>query len=458
MSQIDIPKNWKLVTVEDLSEIITKGSTPTTYGHNYTESGIPFLRAENVSDNHLNFNNLKYISRETHNFLKRSIIKPNDVLLTIAGSIGRTAVVPIESKEMNANQAVSIIRLNHNCLPEYLSYFLNSNLAKQQIIGSQVITSIPNLSLSMIAKLSLPLPPKDIQKKIVQKLDYIFGEIEKRKKMIIPLQEINKLKILSYTTYQNVLKLALSGKLTKQNNEESNTLDRMSKKTTIHTSNSNGTKFKDLPKLPNGWEWITMDEVTDLITDGDHLTPPRLDDGKPMLSAKNIRDGFIDWENIQYVSDSDFQKSLKRCNPTKGDVLMVCVGATIGRAAIVETDEPFMLVRSVALLRPSNKIYPHYLLAVINYSETQKHMLNNRNISAQPGLYLSQIKKIPVPLPPLKEQEHIVEKLRNYKEKIDIINNDVIKKIIENRIRLVKHYDYLTDQILNSAFSGKLVN
>lgn len=451
MSQNHI--EWQTKKLREVCKNITSGGTPSRTNSEYFGGNTPWLKIGDLNNSTV-YDSTEKITKKGLESSSANLLPKNTVLIAMYGAtIGKTAIL---GSECATNQAICALQCSDLLEPDFLHYFLKSQYFKIRNMAEGAAQ--PNINQNKIKELEISFPPRDLQKKIVQKLDYILGQLEEKKKTIAPLQEISKLKILAHATYQNVLRSALSGELTKQINNGHSTLDRTSKKITVHTSNSNRIEFKDFPKLPCDWDWVTMEEATVLITDGDHQTPPRLSDGKPMLSAKNIRDGYIDWKNIQYVSDRDFQKSLKRCNPTRGDILMVCVGATIGRAAIVDTDEPFMLVRSVALLRTSSKIHPHYLLAVINYSETQKHMMSNRNISAQPGLYLSQIKKIPIPLPPLKEQEYIIEKLRNYKEKINIINNNAIEKIIENRIRLVSQYDYLTRQILEYAFSGKLIN
>src|SRR3989344_3657240 len=90
----------------EVCELVTKGTTPKTYGYSLTSVGVPFLRAEDVNNTELDVNNTaSCISKETHNFLSRSKTKAGDVLLTIAGTIGRVAVVRDNFPEMNMNQA-----------------------------------------------------------------------------------------------------------------------------------------------------------------------------------------------------------------------------------------------------------------------------------------------------------------------------------------------------------------
>lgn len=154
----------KKVKLKDISEIITKGTTPTTYGYEYQENGIPFLRVENISGGRIINSNLKYINEETHNFLRRSKLRKGDVLYTIAGAIGRSAVFDIDSPA-NINQAVAIIRLKENVDPFFISAFLDGDLTTEEVNKMIVQVAQANLSLTQLGSIEIPLPDISIQKK-----------------------------------------------------------------------------------------------------------------------------------------------------------------------------------------------------------------------------------------------------------------------------------------------------
>lgn len=148
------------VKVGDLATVVTKGTTPTTLGHDYVSDGIRFLRAQNISNGSVVFNEDDLlISPETNELLKRSQIQSEDVLLSIAGSVGRSAVVPKEAPQLNCNQAVAIIRLNGKILPRFFRHWLDSVDAQRQMAGASVTMTISNLSLTQIKNLQIPLPP-----------------------------------------------------------------------------------------------------------------------------------------------------------------------------------------------------------------------------------------------------------------------------------------------------------
>lgn len=174
----DIPENWKWVKLGNLSSIITKGTTPRGGKVSYLDEGIGFLRAENVAGfDKLNLVDLKFVDENTHStFLKRSILEENDILITIAGTLGRTAIVRKEDLPLNANQAVSLTRLINSELLnlKYLVFAINAPIIQSMLTGKKKTTAIPNLTLEIINDCILPLPPLEEQQRIVEKIEELL--------------------------------------------------------------------------------------------------------------------------------------------------------------------------------------------------------------------------------------------------------------------------------------------
>jgi len=161
--------NWRKVKLSEVTSLITKGTTPTSLGHAFQKHGINFIKVESLS-NQGSFikNKFAYIDQETNSKLLRSQLSVGDVLFSIAGVIGRTAVVTPDILPANTNQALAIIRpqsksiLNSN----FLHFALNSETVKKisQDASSQLAQA--NLSLGDLANLTLDLPTIDEQEKI----------------------------------------------------------------------------------------------------------------------------------------------------------------------------------------------------------------------------------------------------------------------------------------------------
>ncbi len=166
------------------------------------------------------------------------------------------------------------------------------------------------------------------------------------------------------------------------------------------------------PKDSSSWSVVRMRDVCIQITDGEHATPQRTSDGVPLATAKNVRDGFLDLSNTDWVAPATAEKCWKRCKPRHDDLLMVCVGATTGRVCLVQDPPDMVLVRSVALIRPNQeRISPTYLNLFLRSPGGQSQIWSNVKQSAQPCLYLGKMSEFEIVLPPLAEQRRIVAKV-----------------------------------------------
>nr|WP_236599749.1 restriction endonuclease subunit S [Ramlibacter alkalitolerans] len=162
-------------TLEEVTELITKGTTPTTLGMPFSESGVPFIRVQNLVDGVVDWRrDTLFIDGRTHDALERSKIRGGDVLVSIAGTIGRAALVPARAPTMNCNQAVAIVRPNtRHLLPEFLRFWLADKEAQVQIRGGMVTGTITNASLALIRSLKIRLPSMQRQAEFVQKLSAV---------------------------------------------------------------------------------------------------------------------------------------------------------------------------------------------------------------------------------------------------------------------------------------------
>ena len=174
----EIPDFWKWVRITSIAALVTKGTTPRGGNVAYSDIGVGFLRAENVAGlDQLDLSKLNHIDEATHTgFLKRSILEADDVLITIAGTLGRTAIVKEENLPLNANQAVAIIRLvdSHGVDLRYLVYALNAPAIQDKLTAQKKITAIPNLTLEIISDCLIPIPPLNEQHRIVQRIEELL--------------------------------------------------------------------------------------------------------------------------------------------------------------------------------------------------------------------------------------------------------------------------------------------
>ena len=188
-----IPENWEVCKLEDITEVVTKGTTPTTLGYQYEKNGINFIKVESI-DNNGNFdkNLFAHISKEANTALKRSIILENDILYSIAGALGRVAVANNSILPANTNQALAIIRLKDKSNVSYIYFYLNSPYIKKYIDKVNVQNAQANLSLQNIKKFKIAIPPIEEQKKIAEILSTADEKLENLKSKKESFEELKK--------------------------------------------------------------------------------------------------------------------------------------------------------------------------------------------------------------------------------------------------------------------------
>lgn len=225
-------------------------------------------------------------------------------------------------------------------------------------------------------------------------------------------------------------------------NKERNDIPRNKK---IKSTNNIEVNFN----IPEIWCKVSLKEISYKITDGEHATPKRSESGYYLLSARNVLDGKISLNNVDYVPFEEFTRIRKRCNPDKGDILISCSG-TIGRVTVVDKDNSYVMVRSAALVKPFFSIInPKYLEFILRSQILQDQMGKRAKATAQSNLFIGEIEKLVIPLAPLEEQEEIVRRVEALFALADHI---------EQRVAIGKERaDRLTQAILAKAFRGELV-
>lgn len=267
------------------------------------------------------------------------------------------------------NNHAHVLRPHRNkVLDKYLVEILNKLDLSAYITGQNV----PKLNQTNLNEIQIPLPPIDIQQKIVDEIE-----------------EIENNKLLKYTSIKDITY------------KVNNIVDNISG------------KFMSL-----------QDVCSSTITDGTHQTPTYCSktEGYPFISAKDVTQRKIDWSSktIKYIIPELHEKLYKRIAPRKNDILLAKNG-TIGVAALVEDDYIFDIYVTLALLRPNTEIIlPKYLLYVINskhcYSQFEKSISKGMGV---PNLHLNQIKNVKIPLPSIEQQQKIVTQIEELEKQIN---------------------------------------
>ncbi len=273
----EIPSSWKFATLELVCSKIGSGSTPR--GSNYATYCIPFFRSQNVYDDGLVYDDIKFISEDIHQQMKSTEVLPNDVLLNITGgSLGRCAVVPVDFERGNVSQHVCILR-PIILETQYLHCFiLSGHFSQTMKVTGSGREGLPKYNLE---KMIMPIPPLKEQRRIIAEVNRWFSLISDLERNESELNEIIK------ATRTKVLDLAIHGKLVPQdpNDEPATELLRrinpcIKPCDTSHYEN-----------LPQGWCILTVGEVADYIN-GRAFKPSEWEKhGLPIIRIQNLNDG-----------------------------------------------------------------------------------------------------------------------------------------------------------------------
>ncbi|KUJ86688.1 MAG: hsdS2 [Halomonas sp. 54_146] len=390
-----VPEGWEEFCLKDLSDVITKGTTPTTGGSGYVQSGIKYFRVENISrSGFIEEKDLKFISQETHDSLKRSQLKVGDLLVSIAGAIGRSAIVGKNNVPANTNQAVGIVRLRHNeVITPFVRYSIESPMVARQLNDAQAGNAQINLNLEQLGSLRFYRPPLSEQQKIAAILSSVDEVIEKTR------AQIDKLKDLKTGMMQELL-----------------------------TKGIGHTEFKDSPvgRIPEVWSVVDLQMACESkygIVDGPFgsnlKTEHYQESGIPVFQSGLVTSNqFIKREYV-YVNQEKFNEQ-KRSSAKAGDILMAKIGMRAGACAIIPKNHPegILAGNSLKMSVDSNKAIADYILGILHLMQSTGEIRRLLTETAQPAVSITTLKKMKIALPPLDEQKAISETLGSLDAKV----------------------------------------
>lgn len=382
----EVPKGWVWTDIENICSKIGSGSTPR--GSNYSSKGIPFFRSQNIYNNGLVYEDIKFISEDIHQTMIGTEVLPNDLLLNITGgSLGRCAIVPANFQRGNVSQHVCIMRPILVVSEYFHAFVLSSSFSKSIKITGSGREGLPKYNLERIF---FPLPPLTEQYRIVSEIEHWFALINQIEQDKLDLQEAIK------QAKNKILNIAIHGKLVPQDPSDepaSELLKRINPKAEITCDNAHSRK------LPNGWSKCHLKDVL-LIIMGQ----------SPNGETINQINGIEFHQGKLYFSDIFVQSSnVYTSEPTKmaeKDSILLCVRAPVGIVNIVTRS--VCIGRGLCALKPkkgNSKFYFYWLQTLQNIFERKATGTTFKAISSET------VKNECIALPPLAEQQRIVQKI-----------------------------------------------
>ena len=384
-------KGWEYKKLGEVLET-TSGGTPSKSHKEYYEGGtIPWLRSGEVSKGDI-YDAELYITEEG---LKKSSAKlfPIDtVLIAMYGAtVGQVGIL---KSTMCTNQAICGILPNKDFHPNFLKYVLlanKKNYLKQAIGGAQ-----PNISQQVIKSTYIPIVKFSEQESVVSELDKI-NELIRLKK-----EQLKDFDNLAQSIFYEM--------------------------------------FGDPVENEKGWEVKKLNNICD-VRDGTHDSPKYLQNSEYILiTSKNIVNGSIDFENVNYISEEDYIKINKRSKVDNGDIIMPMIG-TIGNPIIAHIDGTHKFcIKNVALIKflADSTVNNMFIVNLMRCSSFSSYLLNQNKGGTQKFVALGAIRKLPIPLPPLSLQQLFAQRI----EQIEHQKAEVQKAITDLETLLASRMQY----------------
>lgn len=353
--------------IKDICSTITEGSHNPPKG--IKSSSYLMLSSKNVLDDKITLDEPRFLSKEDfEKENKRTDVKCDDVLLTIVGTVGRAAVVSNDLPPFALQRSVAVLHPDENvCSGRYLMYALRGKRSHIERHSKGVAQK--GIYLKEVAEIDLPVPSKEIQGQIIEKLDKVNSVIKCRQLELEKFDDLIKARFVEM--------------------------------------------FGDTVTNPLGWEEHRLDEYIDFLTSGSRGWAQYFvdEENELFITIKNVKNNHITLDNIQYV-DAPNNKEAERTKVKAGD-LLISITADLGRTGVVDSniaEKGAYINQHLSLVRlDKGRINPFYVSFFLE-TEGGKRQFDSKNQNGvKAGLNFEAIKSLKILVPPLEMQETYLE-------------------------------------------------
>ncbi len=418
--------DWPLVAIGELAVRVGSGVTPTGGSDVYTDSGVVFLRSQNVANGGLLLDDVAFIASETHRRMAASEVFPFDVLLNITGaSIGRCCYLPEGLGQANVNQHVCAIRLPKPdlCDAKFLASMLASPIGQRQIVRLNAGGNREGLNYQQLRAFRVPWPSRHHREAIAEILSTLDEAIERTEGLIGKLQQIKA--GLMYDLFTRGVTPA--GHLRPPRDQAPHLY-----------------KHSPLGWIPNEWEMKPCSEICEKITVGIVVRPTQYyaSEGVPAFRSANIRKSGIDASDMVFISPQA-NTLLAKSQVQPGDIITVRTGYP-GTTAVVPKEFAGANCIDILISRPSSVVRADFLAHWINSSFGKDQVLRKQGGLAQQHFNVGELRDLLAVVPQMNEQDAIVARIATISARSEAEQCHVAK------LRQQKHglmHDLLTGRV-----------
>jgi len=447
------PEGWIETTLKDLLDTLESGSRPKGGVRGISE-GIPSIGGEHLnSQGSFNFDSVRYVPKSFFERMNQGHIHVNDILVVKDGATtGKVSLVrddfPFEPAVVNEH--VFICRPVEDLFSPFLFYFVFSDEGQNRILENFRGSAQGGINHSFAAGTKVQLAPLAEQKRIVAKIEELLPVVDAAR------ERLNRVSLIMKSFRQAILSSACMGRLTegwreRQQSTES-ALDLLHQllgsKLEVIQNNEGG---NELPDIPENWVWCPCECLCDpkrIITYGVIKLGPEVHGGIPVLRSSDVRWLYIDRSHVKRVS-KQIADAYSRTFLKGGEVLVTVRGSLGGVAVTHESLVGFNISREVALIPIQSGLDSHFFCFAIASKWSQNWLSEVTKGVTYEGVNIRDLKRLPLPVPPIEEQHEIVRRVEALFKLADAIE----KRIEATKLRT----DKLTQSILTKAFRGELV-
>ena len=323
--------------------------------------GIPFINAGNLTDDHsVVCSGANYISEERYNLLSNGKIQCGDILFCLRGSLGKFAVVDSSIPKGAIASSLVIIRPGNTVCENYLKNYLRSTLCAREISRFENGAAQPNLSAKDLREFEIPLPPLAEQQRIAAILDKADA-IRRKRQQAIQLAD----------DFLRAMFLDMFGEVV----------------------------------TPSGYESVQKFKIIDLVDYIDYRgkTPEKSVSGVPLITAKNVKSGYVDDEPREHIPEDNYVAWMSRGIPKENDVLFT-TEAPLGNVALLGKYEKVAVGQRLIALRSKGRVTHEYLLYLLLHPFIQDLIYARSSGSTVKGIRTKELYAIELPVPEIEKQ------------------------------------------------------
>ena len=329
------------------------GQSPNSNSYNDNGEGVPFFQG-NADFGERYPVTRKWCSAPT------KMAAPEDILISVRAPIG---AMNYAKEECCIGRGLAALTPNKlKVSPKFIFWVLKGKNAELNSKGTG--STFKAIGRKVLEETLVPDIPLEKQIELSRMLERVYGVIQARKEELQKLDDLIKARFVEM--------------------------------------------FGDLRINTKGWKIKSFDELSYLITDGEHATPRRTTEGIFLLSARNILNHSLQLDDVDYIDQDEYDRIAKRVVPQEGDVLISCSG-TVGRCCSVPADIRFQMVRSAALIRFKEEINPVFAEYMITSEYLQEQINSSKTTSSQANLFQGKIKALKGFVPPINFQNEFEE-------------------------------------------------